>query len=155
MKKIDFIEKGTKSHWMEYKGMAFVSWDFDAKFDFENGVYYPICDEEYAKVDFPTLNDLKKAGELSEVSDDYVITPSHKTMTEERVAEIIEEFRLNGYNVTEEAIVHNWRCWNSDLKSGFRGEDFFLFSPCGCNPLRFVACHLHEADASWQKTYEA
>lgn len=159
MKKIEFVEKGTRSHWLEYKNYAFSSYYYDAKYDFENGVYYTITDEEYKNVGFPTLNDLIKSGELKEVEDGYTVEKRRwsrgEDMTPEVLASIVEEFRANGFNVTEEAVMHNFNCWRSDLKSGFRGEDFFLFSPCGCNELRFDASHLYDADSSWQNTYEA
>lgn len=69
--------------------------------------------------------------------------------------EVIKEFKTNGFNVTEEAIMHNFEAWRDDYKSGFKDEEngYFLFTPCGCNTLCFVACELTGVD--WQKTYEA
>lgn len=71
------------------------------------------------------------------------------------VKEVIKEFKTNGFNVTEEAIIHNFEAWKSDYKSGYRDEinGYFLFSPCGCNSLRFNASELTNED--WQMTYEA
>ena len=45
--------------------------------------------------------------------------------------------------------------WRADLKSGFRDErnGVHLFSPCGCNPLRFWISRLSEEGAGYQKTY--
>lgn len=69
-------------------------------------------------------------------------------------ATLIEEFKTKGYNVTEEALLHNFSAWKSDYKSGYRDEEngYFLFSPCGCNPLRFHAEKLKE-NAAYQRTY--
>lgn len=69
--------------------------------------------------------------------------------------EVIKEFKTNGFNVTEEAIMHNFEAWRDDCKSGFKDEEngYFLFTPCGCNNLYFIACEL--TGVEWQKTYEA
>lgn len=71
------------------------------------------------------------------------------------VKEALKEFEANGFNVTEEAIIHNFEAWKSDYKSGYKDETngYFLFTPCGCNALRFNATELTGED--WQKTYEA
>ena len=71
------------------------------------------------------------------------------------IKEVIEEFEANGFNVTEEAIMHNFEAWKGDFKSGFKDVEngYFLFTPCGCNTLCFVACELTGVD--WQETYEA
>lgn len=69
--------------------------------------------------------------------------------------EVMKEFKTNGFNVTEEAIMHNLEAWKGDFKSGFKDVEngYFLFTPCGCNTLCFVACELTGVD--WQETYEA
>lgn len=56
---------------------------------------------------------------------------------------------------TREAVLHNFRAWSGDLKSGFRDDrnGYHLFTPCGCNPLSFRATSL-EPELDWQKTYE-
>ena len=71
------------------------------------------------------------------------------------INEVMKEFADNGFNVTEEAIMHNFEAWQDDFKSGFKDEKngYFLFTPCGCNALRFEACKLTGVD--WQVTYEA
>ncbi len=68
---------------------------------------------------------------------------------------IIAEFKANGFNVTEEALLHNYEAWQSDLKSGYLDEEngYFLFSACGCNPLYFYAEEINGKD--YQKTYTA
>lgn len=71
------------------------------------------------------------------------------------IKEVINEFKDNGFNVTEEAIIHNFDAWKSDFKSGYKDEEngYFLFTPCGCNALRFNATVLTGDD--WQETYKA
>lgn len=70
------------------------------------------------------------------------------------VQAVLNEFKEHGFDVTEEAILHNFEAWKADYKSGYRDDnnDVFLFTPCGCNPLRFNAMHLQEK-CDWQKTY--
>lgn len=64
-------------------------------------------------------------------------------------------FRSLGFAVSDEAIRHNLDAWRSDLKSGFRDEKngVHLFSPCGCNPLRFWVSRLSEEGRGYQNTY--
>lgn len=113
----------------------------------------------------PTLNDLLKEGLVTMETDyrEYKVFPkgfddrfTAPPMTGERIRAIIDEFRKNGFNVTREAIIHNYSAWCDDLKSGFRDEKngYHLFSPCGCNSLNFSATSLCEV-LSWQETYVA
>lgn len=71
------------------------------------------------------------------------------------IEEVIKEFAGHGFNVTEEAIMHNYEAWKGDFKSGFKDEEngYFLFTPYGCDTLYFIACEL--TGVEWQKTYEA
>lgn len=69
---------------------------------------------------------------------------------------IANEFKENGFNVTIEAIKHNFEAWKNDYKSGFRDEanNYHLFSPCGCNNLRMCATELEKDNVHWQTTYK-
>lgn len=58
---------------------------------------------------------------------------------------------LYGIEIPEAAFQHNLEAWQDDYKSGFVAGDYFIFSPCGCNPLRF---DIYENDGS-RKTYIA
>lgn len=78
----------------------------------------------------------------------------HAPESDEEIAELCEEFAAAGFKVTPEAIAHNVSAWKSDLKSGYRGEDYHLFSPCGCNDLSLRAEPLIDG-ADWQTTYMA
>lgn len=61
--------------------------------------------------------------------------------------------KKHGFNVEWEAIAHNLTAWEKDYKSGYRGKDYFLFTPCGCNKLRFDVMRLIDG-LDWQNTYE-
>lgn len=66
---------------------------------------------------------------------------------------IQDEFYKHGFDVTLEAIAHNYEAWCRDLKSGYLDEEnsYYLFTPCGCNMLSFRASEYVGKD--WQKTY--
>ena len=68
---------------------------------------------------------------------------------------MMADFKANGFNVTKEALQHNYDAWKRDYKSGYCDKEngYFLYSACGCNPLYFFAETLTGAD--WQKTYIA
>lgn len=69
---------------------------------------------------------------------------------------IAKEFKEHGFNVTIEALRHNFNAWRADLKSGYRDEEngYHLFTPCGCNPLSFRCSSLEEDCKDWQITYQ-
>lgn len=70
----------------------------------------------------------------------------------------LAQFARNGFNVTEEAIEHNFDAWTMDFKSGYRDEEngYWLFTPCGDNPLSFTVERLNpDPSCDWQKTYVA
>lgn len=71
------------------------------------------------------------------------------------IDKVIAEFQDNGFNVTREAIEHNYNAWRFDMKSGYRDEEngYHLFTPCGCNPLSFRCSSLEEGCEDWQITY--
>lgn len=60
-----------------------------------------------------------------------------------------------GFAVSREAIEHNHDAWQCDCKSGFRDSIYHVFTPCGCNPLRFDLTRLSEDNSDWQTTYWA
>ena len=121
--------------------------------------------QETEALALPTLSNLLSDGLVTEEKDyrEHDISPlgfehpeSAPPFTGRVIREIIGEFAQNGFPVTWEALVHNFCAWYSDRKSGFRDEKngYFLFSPCGCNPLSFTATTLCE-EVEWQETYEA
>lgn len=66
---------------------------------------------------------------------------------------VLDDFAEHGYIIDRKAVLHNLHAWEEDMKSGYRGEDYFLFTPCGCNRLRFDATRLIDG-CDWQHTYE-
>ena len=79
-----------------------------------------------------------------------------RRLTEKDFDSIIEEFAQNGFNVTRDALQHNYVAWLSDMKSGYRDDrnNYHLFSPCGCNPISFRVSALSDDYKNWQTTYE-
>ena len=76
-------------------------------------------------------------------------------LSEKKINKILDEFKKNNFNVTREAIEHNYEAWLNDRTSGYRDEKngYFLFSPCCCNPLEFSATTLVDFCSGWQETY--
>ena len=110
-----------------------------------------------------TLNQLIKEGlaERDEVHcyDEWTIYPfgpNSMRTTGLSIRKVQAEFAQHGFNVSREAIKHNYEAWLSDQKSGYRDEDnnYHLFTPCGCNPLSFMATTLESLTRDWQDTYE-
>lgn len=71
------------------------------------------------------------------------------------VEAIISEFAAHGFSVSKAAIMHNYKAWNADMKSGYRCRNCHLFTPCGCNDLSFTATELRETRSKAQITYVA
>lgn len=133
---------------------------YDGKIDVENNTYLTIYDDEYDHTNLPTINELLQQGIIKEITcierEFDINFPSGKiSLTENDFDNIISKFKANGFNVTEEALKHNYNAWLADYKSGFRDNDnnYHLFTPCGCNPLSFRATSLHPQCIEWQQTY--
>jgi len=106
-----------------------------------------------------TLNSLRhdKQGDTIFCYDEHKIRLGFiRSLTEKRIGEIMRKFKKAGFNVTKEAILHNYDAWCLDMKSGYRDEEngYHLFSPCGCNPFDLRASTLEECCADWQTTYK-
>ena len=133
---------------------------YDAKVDIENLKFISWGDEGWEDCTLPTLNELYANGTLTKegtcIERKYRL--EHRNMAslnDSDVNRIIAKFKENGFNVTAEAIRHNFEAWRYDEKSGYRDEvnNYHLFSPCGCNPLSFTATTLHKQCEDWQTTY--
>ena len=125
---------------------------YDCKVDIENKTYISIAEtDEWKTSTLPTLNELVDKGIVTEEQcyEEYEINP----IGDFHIEDIIKEFADNGFEVSYQAILHNYRAWQRDLKSGYRGRKTHLFTPCGCNPLSFRATTLHHKAKDWQKTY--
>lgn len=132
---------------------------YDCKVDLVNKTYLERYDEGYADSTLPTFNDLYANGTLKEegtcITNEYDYFTDKVELTAKDIDDILREFKENGFNITREAILHNYDAWCCDEKSGYRDEanNYHLFSPCGCNPLSFRARTLHKQCEDWQTTY--
>ena len=156
---------------METKNFKYVESkkDYTRGFQLNDGRIILIADEKYRlRFDEPievdgqitTLNDLLREGKGKEVFpyEEYDINNVRgaKNLTDKDLLRIQKKFKKNGFNVTFEALFHNYHAWFMDMKSGYRDEEngYHLFSPCGCNPLSFRATTLCDNRKDWQFTYE-
>lgn len=114
-------------------------------------------EEIASRTDLPDLNELVRKGTVI----NKTIYRSHdidlgwlRGMSEVRLDNICREFREHEFDVTPEAVMHNWKAWQLDLKSGYRDEanGYHLFTPCRHNPFSLRATSL-EPELDWQKTY--
>lgn len=128
--------------------------------------YLKMGDKGYKECTWPTINDLIEDGKAvrkpygKEYDIDVRGFNGCRSVNPSNVPnfrKIQKEFKDNGFNVTIEALEHNFSAWLGDLKSGYRDEEngYHLFTPCGCNPLSFRASELHPQFEDWQITYEA
>lgn len=134
---------------------------YDCKVDIYNKKFISIFDADYAKSTLPTINDLVAMGIMGKegtcIENEYkVYLGNRHSLNNADIDKIIAEFKANGFNVTKDAILHNFDAWKYDMKSGYRDDEngYHLFTPCGCNPLSFSATTLHKMCDDWQDTYE-
>lgn len=161
MKDIRTTRQTSDSHWFVIEGQeCFLPWNWETKVNMQTMQYIDGFDrdaDEWKQSDWPTLNQLKASGKDVRNGFPYraydINLPDVRVLTPEKAREIVQEFKDNGFNVTMDAIMHNYAAWTADFKSGYRGDDFHLFTPCGCNPLSFRATTLEESCADWQTTY--
>ena len=166
MKKINFIKSRKEAQWsfqltdgrlieiLSKEGKMVIN--YGTRFNLETGEIY---DEKNAPEGDVSLNDLKTAKmgttvycyDEGEVNFGFI-----RSMSAQRVASIVNKFKKQGFNVTPQAILHNWDAWLRDMKSGYRDEQngYHLFSPCGCNPFSLRASSLEDCCKDWQTTYK-
>lgn len=134
------------------------------RLDLKNMLITESREEIPLRPELPDLNQLVKEGYILEATiyRSHDISPAafrnrHNCppLTGKWIRQFIQEFKEHGFNVTRDAIIHNFSCWMGDLKSGYRDEKngYHLFTPCGCNPLSLRATSL-EKELDWQTTYE-
>lgn len=175
MAKIKFIASRKDAQWsfllndgrlIEILGFEKFAIRYDTPFSLETGEIIERSSEwprfgdnlpDYVPEGYTTLNNLKAQGMGDTVYcyDEYEIMLGRpESLSKKKIKAICDEFKEHGFNVTKEAIVHNFSCWLGDLKSGYRDEanGYHLFSPCGCNDLRFSATTLDDR-MDWQTTY--
>lgn len=153
-KEINFENKENNApYWWEYKNQKlFIPRYYGIRIDWDNKRY------TFDKVDeYPTINDMIGNGEDIKCVFPYdecdsPIYKSHNLNPQN----VVDFFKRKGYNVTIDAVEHNYNAWLNDYKSGYRDEvnGYHLFTPCGCNPLQFRLSTLHPTASDWQETYE-
>lgn len=154
MKKFQIISDTTDyADWFEDKnGTKYnIKRYYTNRIDLENQIEYDF--EETS--DYPTLEELTNNGTLTyktaynEAEVYYKCSPYRIS-----VKEVIKKFKKQGYNVTREAIEHNFNAYLMDMKSGYRDEEngYHLFTPCRHNNLSFRLSTLNK-NCDWQTTY--
>ena len=143
----------TAKMWWSYKGKKlFIPHYYGIRIDWENKQYTFDKVEEY-----PTINDMIANGEDIKCCFPYEECNSIEYKSRKiNLRRVVDFFKRKGYNVTIDAIEHNYNAWLNDYKSGYRDEvnGYHLFTPCGCNPLQFRLTTLHPTASEWQITYE-
>jgi hypothetical protein len=121
--------------------------------DLENKTY--VEGKGGADSQLPTINRLIAEGKLIErLYQEEVALYTRSFPSRASYKKWMDYFKARGFNVTREALEHNYKAWCMDVKSGYRDEEnnYHLFSPCGCNELSFSASRLDEY-FDWQETY--
>lgn len=156
MRKLNVIENSDNYEvWFETTdGVKLdIPYYFLNRIDMENLVLY----KNDETVQFPTLNELVADNKLICKRCYVEVDLSYKTFKSKiSIKRIQKYFKSNGFNVTEEAIKHNFNAYLLDMKSGFRDEKngYHLFTPCCHNPLSFRLTSLNK-NCNWQTTYTA
>lgn len=134
---------------------------FDKKINLENGTYDDSVMVGIDDHETPCLNNFIRNGAKEVSCNDEVtyfedVFPDEFKLTLSKVRKIQKFFAEKGYRVTKEAILHQLSSWMGDLKSGYRDErrGYFLFTPCGHNPLSITLTTLNDLCSDWQHTYE-
>lgn len=146
-------------HWFELASgrLIFLPYQFRTKL-IPPDRYVEVDDPDYDTFEGKTLSEWIEAGVIKGARFPYVkivrnYSPNTKFIS---MKSLQRYFKKRGFNVTKEAIIHNFSCWHGSLKSGYRDEanGYHLFTPCGGNPLSFTLTSLHPTAADWQTTYE-
>lgn len=152
-KPIIFYDKDNNApHWWSYKRKKlYIPRYYGIRIDWKNKRYTFDDVKEY-----PTINDLIAKGKKIKCC--YPYKECNSTLYKGcrfNPQSVVNFFKRKGYNVTIDAIEHNYNAWLNDYKSGYRDEvnGYHLFTPCGCNPLQFRLTTLHKSADEWQETY--
>ena len=127
---------------------------YNRAFDLKTGEIYPVGEHPEGSV---TLNDLdKQGGKTVHCYDEHDMNFGIRfKLDEKKLLRIKRHFAKRGFQVTTEAIRHQYEAWRWGGKSGYRDEKngYHLFTPCGVNPFSLRLTTLHEKCADWQITY--
>lgn len=124
------------------------------KIDLINRTCIYSTEKEYAASSLPTISELVAEGTLKVVDEIEELNITGRDVDLRDFDAVIAFAKEKGFNIEREALVHNVENWKMDYKSGYRGKECHVFTPCGCNPLSFCVTKLDER-ADWQKTYYA
>ena len=149
-------ENDRKEFWFETRNKIRLALPrkFTNRIDLINQVFY--FGDSDVHLELPTLQDLVQCGVLTECFDyqtfevNYPNRPSRIS-----VNNIQKFFKSKGFNVTEEAILHNFKGYLRGFKCGYRDEKngYHLFTPCHLNNLSFCLTSLSDL-TDWQITYQ-
>ena len=131
MDKLKFVNSRLETAWgfqlpdgriidlMNEKGVF--SLHYNRAFDLKTGEVFPEGEHPEGSV---TLNDLTKEGGKTvhcydEVDLNYGV---RFRLTQDKLEKIKKFFAKKGFNVTKEAIIHQYNNWNYGFKSGYRDE---------------------------------
>lgn len=164
METLRFIKDRSETEWgyqlpdgriidlLDEEGHIFVK--YDRPFNLKTGEVFPYNTHPDGSV---TLNELNTQGGKTvhcydEVDLNYGV---RFKLTTKKLEEIKKFFSKKGFEVTNEAIIHQYNHWNYGFKSGYRDEKrgYHLFTPCGGNPFCLRLTTLHEKCTDWQITY--
>jgi len=127
---------------------------YDRSFSLQTGEVFPYGVHPKGSV---TLNDLnKQGGQTVHCYDEVDLNFGTRfRIDEKKLNNIIERFAKKGFQVSKDAVLHQYNAWCHGFKSGYRDEEngYHLFTPCGGNPFSLRLTNLHEKCADWQTTY--
>ena len=127
---------------------------YDRPFNLQTGEVFPYDTQPDGCV---TLNDLTaQGGRTVHCYDEVDMNFSTRfKLDDKKLRRIKKFFAKRGFNVTTEAVKHQFEAWWVGLKSGYRDKDngYHLFTPCGGNPFSLRLTTLDSRCADWQKTY--
>lgn len=132
-------------------GLAF---HWDAKINLADRTCITRYEEsEHAASTLPSINELVANGTLEVVNEleELDITGDDVDLLD--FDAVVAYAKERGFNVEREALVHNFEAWQMDYKSGYRGKECHVFTPCRHNPLRFGISKLDDR-VDWQTTYQ-
>lgn len=107
---------------------------------------------------YTDLNALIRDGaKMLHCYEEYDVLVGHPdSLSTGQIDQICEEFKANGFNVTHEAICHNYEAWAAGMsKAAYRDEKngYHLFTPSCDNPFILRASTLNDLCKDWQITY--
>lgn len=141
--------------------IEYIKWNFLVNIDTMEYIQTDELPSGFSADEWKSLNDWNDLGKVEIIN--YLNETTYNCKKDginyERFPykKIMDWFKKKGYNVTKEALEHNYKWSIQGYKCGFRDEEngYFLFTPCAdLNPLSFSASKLFDG-CDWQEeTYE-